>query len=121
VKPEAERWVQRAEADLEMCDVALELGSREICLFHCHEAVEKILKAIWLEQRGEQAEKTHSLPYLARELSLNLSDEQRDFLRKLYLQLIPSRYPEDPPPDEETVRWYHREAKEFSWLRQVLK
>ena len=91
-------------------------------MFQNHEAIEKVLKAIWMENRGEAAEKTHNLPYLASELGLQLSGEQTDFLRKLYWQLIPSRYPEGPEPERETVEWYHKGTEGlFSWLRQTLK
>ena len=122
MKPETERWVNRAEEDLETAAVALDRNYLSTCMFHNHEAVEKELKAIWIETRGELAEKTHNLPYLARELELELSEAQREFLRKLYWELIPSRYPEGPDPDRATVEWYHEETRRmFSWLQQMLK
>ena len=122
MKPETERWVQRAEEDLRAAELALDHGFLNICIFQNHEAIEKVLKAIWIETKGELAEKTHNLPYLAEELGLQLSVEQREFLRKLHWQLIPSRYPEGPEPDRATVEWYHEKTKGmFSWLRQMLK
>ena len=93
-----------------------------VALFHTHEAVEKFLKAIWVESRNEQPEKTHNLPYLAKELGIELSQSQRGFLRKLYWELIPSRYPEGSEPDRPTVEWYYEEARSLiSWLRKMLK
>jgi len=122
MKPETERWLRRAEEDLRAAALALEHNLLSICMFQNHEAIEKALKAIWMESRGEAAEKTHNLPYLARELGLQLSEGQAEFLRRLYWELIPSRYPEGPEPDRETVEWYHEETKGlFSWLRQMLK
>src|SRR3990172_9122083 len=101
-----------------MAAIALRQDFLSTCMFHNHEAIEKVLKAIWIDTRGELAEKTHSLPYLASELRLPVSDEQKEFLRKLYWQLIPSRYPEGPEPDRGTVEWYHEETRRmFSWLR----
>ena len=122
MNPETERWVQRADDDLRAASLALEHNLLGICMFQNHEAIEKVLKAIWIESRGEAAEKTHNLLYLASELGLQLSEEQTEFLRRLYWELIPSRYPEGPEPDRETVEWYHEETKGlFSWLRQMLK
>ncbi len=122
VKPETERWVQYAETDLEVAGLALERGLLRISMFHSHEAVEKMLKAIWSETRDEQPEKTHNLPYLARETGIELSETQEEFLRKLYWQLIPSRYPEGAEPDRETVEWYYEQARGFFlWLRRMLK
>src|SRR3990170_1822695 len=122
MKPETERWVNRAEEDLEVAALALEQGWVSTSIFHSHEAVEKTLKALWIETRGEQPEKTHNLPYLARELQLDVSAQQIEFLRKLYWQLIPSRYPEGSEPDRQTVQWYYDEARVLvSWLRRMLK
>jgi HEPN domain-containing protein len=122
MKPETERWVGRGDEDLKVAGVALERGWVSTSIFHSHEAVEKTLKAIWIETRGEQPEKTHNLPYLARELQLDVSAQQMEFLRKLYWQLIPSRYPEGSEPDREAAQWYYEHAKELvSWLRQALK
>lgn len=122
MKLETARWARYAEVDLAAATLALEHGLVRICLFHSHEAVEKLLKAIWVETRDEEPERTHNLPYLANQLGLELSHEQREFLRKLYWQLIPSRYPEGSEPDAQTIQWYHEEARRFcSWLRQTLK
>jgi len=121
MKPETEEWVEIAERDLEVAALALERDYLRAALFHSHESVEKSLKAIWVETRGEQPEKTHNLPYLANELGLDLADEQKEFLRKLCWQLIPSRYPEGKEPGRETVQWYYENAKEMtSWLLQKL-
>ena len=122
MKPETQRWVRYAETDLEAAALALEHNLLRISLFHSHEAVEKVLKAIWVETRNEESEKTHNLPYLANELGIELSETQKEFLRKLYWELIPSRYPEGSEPDRQAVRWYYEEARGlFSWLRQMLK
>jgi HEPN domain-containing protein len=122
VTPETEKWVEIAKSALEVAALALHSGYLRAALFHSHESVEKLLKAIWVEMRGGQPEKTHNLPYLANELGLDLSDEQKEFLRKLSWELIPSRYPEGEEPDRESARWYHDKAKElFSWLLQMLK
>ena len=122
VKSVTREWVRYAEADLKAAPLALEHDLLRICLFHCHEAVEKMLKAIWVETRGEEPERTHNLPYLARELAIEMSDSQSEFLRRLYWELIPSRYPEGREPDRRTVQWYYEETRGlFSWLRQMLK
>jgi HEPN domain-containing protein len=119
MKPETEKWVKYAQADIEMAALALERDYLRAALFHSHESVEKALKAIWIETRGEQPEKTHNLPYLANELGLDLSEDQKEFLRKLYWQLIPSRYAEGKEPERERVQWYYENAKEMlSWVLQ---
>ena len=122
MKPETEPWVRYAEADLEVAALALEHNLLRIALFHSHEAVEKALKAVWIETKGEEPERTHNLPYLANELGIELSADHMEFLRKLYWQLIPSRYPEGSEPEAQTVQWYYEQARELAtWLLQTLK
>ncbi len=122
MKPETQRWIRYGETGLEAASLALEHNLLRISLFHSHEAVEKILKAILVEARNEQPEKTHNLPYLANELGIELTEAHKEFLRKLYWELIPSRYPEGAEPDRQAIRWYYEEARGLiSWLRQMLK
>ncbi|MEX0786413.1 MAG: HEPN domain-containing protein [Dehalococcoidia bacterium] len=121
MKPETAEWVRIADGDIGVAKLVLDQGFVRASLFHSHEAVEKILKPIWIEQRSEEPERTHNLLYLAREVGIKLDDEQKEFLRKLFWQLIPSRYPEGTEPGAETARWYYDGAKEiYSWLRQRL-
>jgi HEPN domain-containing protein len=121
VKDETVRWLRRAEEDLTMAEIALQQKLPENAIFHSHEAVEKTLKAMWIDRRGELAEKTHNLPYLAKSLGLELTPAQTEFLRKLYWQLIPSRYPEGEELSSEAARWYYLESVRFcEWLRHRL-
>src|SRR3990172_3417228 len=117
MKPETERWVNRAEEDLETAAVALDHNYLSTCMFHNHEAVEKVLKAIWIETRGELAEKTHNLPYLARELELELSEAQREFLGKLSEQYLPTRYGDEwiEMPRETAENYYRTSRDIYSW------
>ncbi|WP_259727911.1 MULTISPECIES: HEPN domain-containing protein [unclassified Synechococcus] len=46
-------WLHQALADLELATVGAEAGHHEWACFACHQAVEKALKALYL-QRGQQ-------------------------------------------------------------------
>ncbi len=52
MKPETERWVARAAEDLGMADAAWEREYFSSCMFHCQQAVEKLLKAGLIERTG---------------------------------------------------------------------
>jgi HEPN domain-containing protein len=121
MRAEAEAWVKYAEDDLQMSSILVDQGLARGSVFHAHEAVEKVLKAIWIDRWGEQPEKTHNLLYLVKALEIELSRGQREFLKRLNWQLIPSRYPEGEPPDADAVRWYHEQAQElYEWLLRHL-
>jgi HEPN domain-containing protein len=122
MKPETERWVTRADEDLGMADAAWEREYHSSCLFHCQQAVEKLLKAALIERTGRYP-KIHDLPDLAGRLSLNPPQQEMEFLAKLSEQYIPARYGDEwieIPPD--VAENYYRRTREFySWLRQQLK
>ena len=121
MKPEAEQWVKTAEQHLGAAKVLLRASFPSAAVYWCQMAIEVLLKAMWIETRPDLYERTHNLPYLAQELKLQLSQGQEEFLRKLYWQVIPTRYPEGGAPDEAAANWYYEESERmFSWLHQQL-
>jgi HEPN domain-containing protein len=122
MKRDTERWVRRAEEDMGMADAGWERGYSSACVFHCQQAVEKLLKASLIEKTG-QYPKIHDLPRLARKLVLGLSEEQMRFLAKLSEMYIPTRYEDEwVEIPVETAENYYRDAKDlYLWLLQQLK
>jgi HEPN domain-containing protein len=84
MKPAAQRWIDFAQTDLEMAGIALEHRFPKQCIFHCQQAVEKVLKAIWVDRADiGMPPRTHELPRLARNLSLSLPETDFRFLQTL--------------------------------------
>lgn len=76
-----------------MADVALEKRLLSPCVFHCQQALEKLLKALWVEKSTEGfPPRRHDLVALSKEVGLELSEEQALFLGDLSSQYKPSRY-----------------------------
>jgi HEPN domain-containing protein len=94
VKQEIARWLERSDMDLQMAEAGLNLGLWPPCVFHCQQAVEKVLKAIWVNQRETEPPRTHNLVDLAAELDLRL-EEWDDYLTNLSDQAVASRYVDD--------------------------
>ncbi len=91
MREETRRWLKQAEADLA---VARELGHGHyyIGAFACHQAIEKGMKAAFIERKRSMPPKTHNLVELARELGAPeavLSD-----VRLLNPEYAVSRYPD---------------------------
>ena len=123
MKPETEEWVEIAEQDLRAASVLLQSGLDPQCVFFCEQAIETLLKAIWVEQASEGVPpRTHDLVSLAKDLGLGLSEEQTEFLRKLAEQYMPTRYADIPVEySRQTAENYCENTMElFSWLRQRL-
>ncbi len=123
MKPETQRWLEIAEGNMDMSEAGLERGRYGLCVFHCHQAIEMILKALIAESRDPPLPpKIHGLLALARQANGHLSDEQRRFLGRLSRQYIPTRYGgmalEYSREDAEN---YYAQTKDlFGWLQQQL-
>ena len=121
MKDETRRWVELADADLAAAKVLLKEGILALSVFHCQQAIEKLLKAIWIETRGEPSPRTHNLVDLAREMALPLG-EWEQFLGRLSDQAVASRYAGAEGYSQADAQEYHRRTLELcARLRQHLK
>lgn len=123
MKPESKRALELAEGDLVMAGYARRRKLHEQCVFHCHQALEKILKAIWEERASEGSPpRTHNIASLALQLFPDLRDEDLRLLERLARQYLPSRYVEyETVYSEQDAATYYRRSREiFAWLRQQL-
>jgi HEPN domain-containing protein len=55
------RWVQQAQHDLDSARRNFEIELCDVCLLLCQQAVEKMLKALYIAQRKEEPPRIHSL------------------------------------------------------------
>lgn len=88
-------WSDLAEYDLETARVMLK-GKRFLYVgFMCHQAIEKILKGYYVQEKHVTAPYTHNLASLAESSGLHvvMSDGQKDFLNILEPLNIEARYP----------------------------
>jgi HEPN domain-containing protein len=116
--------VALADEDREMAKAALTSSLHRPCVFHCQQAIEKLLKAIWIEQAAEgYPPKTHGLVSLAREVGLQLEEEVQEFLDDLEKQYNPTRYGDVIAvyTSEQSERYYKRATGLFEWLLHKLK
>lgn len=89
-------WMELAENDLEFAEQILRNRQRPYYACNeCHQAIEKILKAVIQERSGEIPPRTHNLPMLAKVSGLEFSDGHRRFLLQLNPHYMGTRYPDD--------------------------
>ena len=83
---DAKLWATLALDDMLTAQTLFEKGHLRNCLFHCHFAMEKILKAI-LAAKGQLTEKddVHSLQVLAKKLDY---DDEKNMPKKFFLHLV---------------------------------
>lgn len=119
------KWLKQAFHDLEMAEKNITIGGYDIAAFLAHQAIEKLLKAIFAIQ-GRKIPKTHYIDDLARELKLK--KELIDSIAELTVDDTFSRYPDvaERVPyeeyDEETAQDKVKNAKEiFESLKEFYK
>jgi HEPN domain-containing protein len=122
VKSVTALWLKRAEHDLRAAELTLEDGMPELCVFHCQQALEKLLKAILMERSPQdRARRTHDLVWLAREVVPDIELAEMEFLRELAEEYVVSRYGDDDVDSNKDLFEYLRHSLEFfSWLHQLL-
>lgn len=116
-----------AEYDLETAVAMQETGRYLYTVFMCQQALEKLLKAIYLQQNNEEAPRTHNLLHLCKLLSLS---EQQDYLHtmgEINAYYIKGRYPSYKQKmsrmlNSKISATYLSKTKEiFQWLKIQLK
>ncbi len=69
VQPTAEAWLAYGAADLAAARTLYRAGHYMVCAYHCQQALEKGLKAVWTRHREEEAPRVHNLRLLLDQLA----------------------------------------------------
>jgi HEPN domain-containing protein len=86
-------WKESSEYDLDTGKSLIEAKRFPYALFFGHLALEKLLKALVVENTKEHAPYSHSLPLLAEKSGIEISDELMDKLAEYTEFNIEARYP----------------------------
>ncbi len=92
----ASRWLQFAEEDLKIAQLALEEKLYNQSCFHAQQCAEKALKAL-IAESGKTVPKTHKLIDLLSEIKHHQIAQLRKSLQLLDRFYIPTRYPDALP------------------------
>lgn len=127
MKEKTKTWLALAESDLEFANEVVTSGKRPHYAVHfCHQAIEKILKAIVQENTNEDPKRTHHFKILCQQANLKLTPPIEDFLVQLSPHYLASKYPEDLQQyyKEYTLpvakEWVSKTQEAFQWLRNQL-
>lgn len=86
-------WMEISEYDLQTAEVMLNGGKYLYVAFMSQQAVEKILKAIYVQKKNELPPRTHNLLYLIDTLVIPIEDTDLSFLSYLNQFYLETRYP----------------------------
>lgn len=118
-------WWKQSREDFESAKYNLKGGRYYLAIFLCQQSVEKGLKACFMKIKKSNPGNTHSLLFLAREVSL--PTKFYGFLRRLTPQFVNTRYPDAASGtpseiyDEESAALFLKETEEvMEWLDSVM-
>lgn len=90
----AQHWREQSAYDIETAKALFQSKRFPHCLFFCHLAVEKILKAKVVVATGAHAPFTHNLVSLSKSITLTLSERQEKLIAELNEFNLEARYPD---------------------------
>jgi HEPN domain-containing protein len=124
----AEKWLKIAESDLDTADFCFG-GKRYLwTLFMCQQAIEKVLKSLYIGIYEEIPPKKHDLIELAEMVNIlqECPEDTKDLFRRLTRYYIKTRYPDhiddlSKNTDKHTTEaLLSRTKKVFEWIKEKL-
>ena len=90
-----EYWLELSEYDLETAEALLKSKRFIYVGFMCHQTIEKIFKAYYIQLKKNSAPYSHSLSYIAKkgDFYSGFDEEQKEFIDQLEPLNIETRYP----------------------------
>lgn len=101
-------WLNSSDIDSRAMESLFNNGHYLWALFVGHLVLEKLLKAFYAKNVGDDIPYTHNLSHLATKANLALSEEQEDFLDDVTTFNIKARYP------DYTNRFYRKATRAFT-------
>ena len=122
-------WLALAEYDLKTADAMLQAERYLYVVFTCQQAIDKLLKAIYVDENQQTPPYTHNLLRLVDSLKISktLNEEKNSFLETLNSYYIESRYTEEISElsgllDREKAEQVFSSTRElFSWLKSQIE
>ncbi len=122
-------WIELAANDLALAQELLESKGKIYYSAHfCHQAIEKLLKAIVAHRVKEVPIPTHNFKTLLEQAGLSdIPDDKKKFLYSLMPHYIGTKYPEDITKLYKqytkvfVVKLYKNTYTVFKWLETYLK
>lgn len=93
MKKITQKWLEFAKKDIDDAEILFKGRSYEGSIWHCHQALEKTLKAIIVE-KNIKVRKTHDLVGLSEDAKIGLPKNISEFIDNLNPYYNPIRYPD---------------------------
>ncbi len=121
-----ENWRKSSLYDLSTAGALLQTGHYLSVIFHCHLAVEKMLKAVVENVTGKTPPKTHNLRNLLTESNISVTENVSDLIDELSDLSVPMRYPIDFEANSDVYTknvaedYFRRTEESVKWIEKSL-
>lgn len=88
-------WLMSSKDNFETAAAMLKSKRYNFTMFMCRQAVEALLKAVFIMQRNERPEYIHKLPKLVELIGINIPKSIDEKILKIDAHYIKARYKED--------------------------
>jgi len=107
-----EYWIKSSQDDLDTAKKLFNTKKYHHALFFAHLALEKILKAVYVNKKNEASPPIHDLIRLAEKSDLQLSEESRLQLVEISTFNVAARY------DDYKFKFYKKATREYAtkWM-----
>ena len=126
MKKITKKWLEFANNDLHSAKVLLDSKEYENAIWHCHQAVEKTIKAIVVEKEI-RLRKTHDLIGLVNDAKIDLSKSLSEFIDDLNPYYNPIRYPDAALESKFSYnrqisqRIFQKSKEVIKWLKTLIQ
>jgi len=123
MEPDVKYWVDLSRYDVETAKAMLASGRYLYVLFTCQQSIEKMLKALVVQNTGSFPPKIHDLVKLATIAKIDVENDQKEFLAKLNYYYLETRYPRELTEISKQIKktsaieFYNNTKKMLKWLR----
>lgn len=125
-KEKIEFWIDIADYDIKTAKVMLKSRRYLYVVFMCQQALEKIIKALYINTFDEEPPRSHNLAFIFKKLSIKITTEKLDLLNKLSAFYITNRYPEYKQmlstllDRKQTKEYFTKTEEVYEWLKSLL-
>jgi HEPN domain-containing protein len=126
MRSETQQWVEDAAYDLQSAEAMFRSGRYFFVVFMCHLTVEKLLKAVIVENEGIEPPRIHSLVALEARAGVTAPSEHRALIDELDDKSVLTRYPDGrrriaSQLNAQTSKDVYQRTEAFSqWLKQQM-
>lgn len=121
-----EFWIKTAEEDYKTAKGLIALKRYVPALFFCHLTIEKILKAMVVNNNQRQAPYEHKLTVLAKMTGVNFTNKELDLMDEINAFNIKGRYDNykfdfyKKATKQFTIDYFNKTKDLYLWLKKLL-